>query len=135
MESRSVQGSESALLAGLSVLIVEDDYYVANDCAEILRANGARVIGPVPDMARGRALATEEQPDCVLLDVNLKGSMAFDLAVELMDRGVPTIFTTGYDSSFIPANLRAAPCLQKPVETRDLVRTVRDEADARDAPR
>ncbi len=48
------------------------------------------------------ALAAESQPDCVLLDVDLKGHFVFELAEELIGRGVPSIFTTGYDASFLP---------------------------------
>src|SRR5262245_34301843 len=84
-------------LAGLRVLIVEDDYFVANECASLLREQGADVLGPVPDASRGREIIAEETPDCVLLDVNLKGDFAFELASELLDLHIPIIFTTGYD--------------------------------------
>lgn len=117
-------GSSSPGLAGLSILIVEDEYFVASDCAKVLREQGARVLGPVPDMVRARAALFGATADCVLLDVNLKGEMAFDLARELMAGGVAIVFTTSYDTSLLPASLRRAPCLQKPVEIRDLVQAV-----------
>jgi 3-oxoacyl-[acyl-carrier protein] reductase len=55
------------------VLVVEDDYFVAKEMAAVLREHGATVLGPVPDVRRGRALLSQEEPDCALLDVNLKG--------------------------------------------------------------
>lgn len=124
MESKDSQVSS---LTGLRILVVEDDYIVANECSALLRRNGAQVIGPVPDVARARATLFHERPDCILLDINLKGEMAFDLAREVMMRGVPLIFTTGYDRSVLPSSLRGRPLMQKPVETRELIHVVRRE--------
>ena len=76
-------------------------------------------------MQRAREVLASESPDVVLLDVNLKGEMVYELAEELRRHGVPLIFATGYDASFLPANLRGAPCLQKPIETHELVRAVK----------
>ena len=118
-------------LAGLSVLVVEDEYFVASDSARALRDHGARILGPVPDTQRARELLAGESPDVVLLDVNLKGEMVYELAEELRQHGVPMIFATGYDASFLPATLRGEPCLQKPFETHELVRAVKVHA-ARD---
>jgi DNA-binding response OmpR family regulator len=118
----------TADLAGISVLVVEDDYFVAKEVAAILREHGANVLGPVPDIARSRVLLSSATPDCAVLDINLKSQFVFALAEELKERGVPPIFATGYDSSFLPDSLRQAPCLQKPVDPRELVRLVRDGA-------
>jgi len=120
---------ESASLAGTRILVVEDDYFVANEIASVLRDHGAQVLGPVPDAARSRELSADSLPQCVLLDINLKGKLAFELAEEFIGRGVPAIFTTGYDASFLPPSLRGVTCLQKPIETHDLIRAVRDAVD------
>jgi two-component SAPR family response regulator len=121
-------------LAGISVLVVEDDYFVAKEVASILREHGANVLGPVPDIGRGRALLSASTPDCAVLDVNLKSQFVFELAEDLRQRGVPPIFATGYDSSFLPPSLRDFPILQKPVDANALVRVVRDEVTARRPP-
>ena len=118
-------------LAGLNLLVVDDDYFVANDCATILRRRGARVTGPVQDMARARASLFGEVTDCVLLDINLKGEMAFSLAEELDAKGIPLVFTTGYDPSILPASLRKHRCLLKPLDTRELVSAIRQETERR----
>ena len=123
--------SSTENLAGMTVLVVEDDYFVASECVDLLREQGARVVGPVPDMGRARAMLAESRVDCVLLDINLKGEMVFQLARELASQGVPMVFTTGYDSSILPQDLRDRPCLQKPVDGRELVKLVRRQAEAR----
>jgi len=122
----SADSGQSSLM-GLRILVVEDDYIVANECSSVLRRHGAQVLGPVPDVSRARAALATELPDCILLDINLKGEMVFDLARELVVRAIPIIFTTGYDSSILPPSLRSRPCLQKPIETRELVQAVRRE--------
>jgi DNA-binding response OmpR family regulator len=122
---------ERMSLKGLSVLVVEDDYLLAKEVASTLRECGAVVLGPVPDIARGRALLTESVPDCALLDINLKGHFVYELAEELIRLGVPPIFTTGYDSSFLPEPLTGRACLQKPLDMRNLVLRIREETSAR----
>jgi DNA-binding response OmpR family regulator len=112
-------------LSGYRVLVIEDDYLVAQDLASTLRERGALVLGPAPNAARARALAEQSELDCALLDVNLKGQFVFDLAYSLIDKGVHTIVTTGYDLSFLPADLRHVTCLQKPVDTETLVGAIR----------
>ena len=129
MELNKAASGHSGNLVGLCVLVVEDDYFVANESASVLRDHGARVLGPVPDMDRARGLLSEEKPDCVLLDVNLKGELVYPLAEDLLHRGIPAVFTTGYDASFLPPALRGMPCLQKPVEPRELIRVVKMLAD------
>ena len=125
---------ESGSLAGRSVLVIEDDYFVAKELTSILREHGATVLGPAPDIARGRALVSDCHPDCALLDVNLKGRFVYELAEELIGRGIPSIFTTGYDASFLPLSLRHAPCLQKPIDAHHLIEVIRSETTARAAP-
>jgi DNA-binding response OmpR family regulator len=122
---------EQMSLAGLSVLVVEDDYLLAKEVASILREHGAVVLGPVPDVARGRALLSESRQDCALLDINLKGQFVYELAEELIKLGVPPIFTTGYDSSFLPRQLIGRACLQKPIDMRNLVLSIRKETTPR----
>jgi CheY-like chemotaxis protein len=115
----SEQQSES-ILAGYRLLVVEDDYFVAQDLCAILRDHGATVLGPAPSVSSARSLVGALRPDCVLLDINLDGEHAFDLAKELQANGTQTVFTTGYDPSIVPPKLRGILCLQKPIDTNAL---------------
>ena len=40
-------------LAGLRVLVVEDDYFIADEICTTLRNGGAEVLGPSPDIEHG----------------------------------------------------------------------------------
>jgi DNA-binding LytR/AlgR family response regulator len=66
----------------------------------------------------------QQRPDCALLDINLNGNLAFELASEFQSQGIGTIFTTGYDAAFLPEAFRDAPCVQKPVNLQALVQLI-----------
>jgi DNA-binding response OmpR family regulator len=115
-------------LAGHLVLVVEDDYFIAEEMCGALRKRGASVIGPAPDIEQGRMLMMRQALDCAVLDVNLHGEHVFQLAGELRARGVPSIFATGYDASFLPLAFRDAIYLPKPIDLAALVRAVKQSS-------
>jgi DNA-binding response OmpR family regulator len=123
---RPLQADTASSLAGYRLLVVEDDYFVAQELCATLREYGATVLGPAPSVSSARSLASALRPDCVLLDINLDGELAFELARELEARGMRTVFTTGYDASFVPQHLRHTVCLQKPVDATALLRSIRE---------
>ena len=102
-------------LAGLTVLVLEDEYILADDARRVLVRAGAEVIGPF--VTAGEALeATEtDRPDCALLDLDLGGGADFEPARILQRRGVPLVFFSGYDVSVVPADLRRERFIEKPV--------------------
>jgi len=98
------------------ILVVEDEYLVAEDLAEDLRALGAEVVGPVPTIQKALdAVDSAERLDGAILDVNLRGNMIFPVADRLAARDVPFFFTTGYDAGIIPDRYAAVPRCEKPV--------------------
>ncbi|WP_294395022.1 response regulator [uncultured Sphingomonas sp.] len=98
------------------ILVVEDEYMLADELALELEDEGAMVLGPVPSVERALALLDGEAlPDGAILDVNLGGKPAFPLADLLIDRGVPMIFTTGYDPSVLPERFAHVPKCEKPI--------------------
>jgi two-component SAPR family response regulator len=118
---------EGAVLSGIGVLIVEDEYLIAQEVAEILRLQGATVLGPVAEAAGARKLLAEKRPDCALLDINLRGKLVFEFAAELQQLGIPIVLITGYDRSIIPVAFRHLPSLQKPVNSQTLITSIRKQ--------
>ena len=114
-------------LAGSRILIVEDEYYLADDARSLLSAAGAEVLGPVPTIAAASALIEAEPTiDCVLLDVNLRGEFAFDMADDLDRRAIPYVLVTGYDRSALPDRFTDKPTLRKPVAPNALLAAFRE---------
>lgn len=117
----------SERLAGCNILIVEDEYYLADDARTVLLDKGADVLGPVATVEDAkRRIDAEPTIDAVLLDINLRGELAFDVADALKRRGIPFLFVTGYDRAAIPDRFGDAPTLRKPIDPRDLVRLIGD---------
>ena len=119
---RTIQ--HNVALDGMRVLVVEDDYFIADEICNALRAHGAEVIGPSPDVEQGRRLSRTQPIDCAVLDINLQGDLAFSLASELRQRGTPAIFATGYDDSVLPEEFHGVVRLEKPVNLRALLQAV-----------
>ena len=114
-------------LEGLRILVVEDNFLVAEALSHLLRTNGGTVVGPAGRVDDGLALACREVLDGALLDVNLAGEHSFPIAYALRRRGVPFMFVTGYDnSSILPADLRSVRQLAKPIADRALVALVEE---------
>ncbi|WP_347302428.1 PAS domain S-box protein [Croceibacterium sp. TMG7-5b_MA50] len=112
-------------LTGRSVLVVEDDYYLAGDTAAALRSAGATVLGPCPSEDATFDLMDMETPTHAVLDLNLGGGGPnFAIAHALKARGIPFIFLTGYDQDAIPSDLIDVTRLQKPVTLRTIVESV-----------
>ena len=102
-------------LAGRRVLIVEDEYFIADDLAQVLTRFGAEIVGPVATRDGALSLlATAESVDLAVLDINLRSESVFPVADVLTERGVPFMFATGYDQASIPARHQHVPRWEKP---------------------
>src|SRR5919106_3323736 len=120
--SRLDNGTE---LAGLRILIVEDEFLLAMELETLLQQRGCMVLGPVASVGQALTMLDGEQPDIALLDVNLKGERATPVAAALHARGVPFILITGYSvPQLSEPELRDAPRIDKPVNCRLLKRAV-----------
>lgn len=124
-ESRGNSKPLDKPLHGLSILVVEDDYFLAEDARHALESAGARVLGPCGTLDDAQELIGSSQLDCALLDINLGHGPDFTAAKTLLDRGVPVIFVTGYDCEVIPAELAHVDCLQKPTSPHKIVQAAR----------
>ena len=104
---------------GRRVLVVEDEYMLAEDLREELERQGALVMGPVASVADAlELLRSGPAPDMAILDINLGGEMAYPVADALRARDIPFIFATGYNAGAIPKAYSDVPRAEKPVEVR-----------------
>lgn len=105
-------------------MVIEDDYYLADEATSALAQAGAQVLGPYADAADAVTRADRHKPDCALVDVNLGRGPNFAPARALLARKVPVVFVTGYSAEVIPEDLAHVPCLQKPTDGRKIVAAV-----------
>ena len=102
------------------ILIVEDEALIAMLLEEMIEDLGHDVVGPARNIETGLKLASEERLDCAILDMNLgNGTSSKTIARELKLRGIPFLFSTGYDSGDA-REFDEAPRLNKPFGPVDL---------------
>jgi CheY-like chemotaxis protein len=101
-------------LEGRSVLVVEDEFLLAEELCRLVEALGGRVVGPAASAEAALRLLDGGQPDLALLDVNLGGQRVYPVAEALRSEEVPFAFTTGYDRVMIDPRFRDQPHLEKP---------------------
>jgi DNA-binding LytR/AlgR family response regulator len=111
-------------LTGQTVLVLEDDFYLAEDASGALRGAGAEVIGPCPSTAAAIKAIQARSPTAAIVDINLGTGPSFEMARVLRKAGTPFVFLTGYDQAVIPAEFEDVARLQKPVQLRHVVRAV-----------
>jgi CheY-like chemotaxis protein len=115
-------------LSGVRILIVEDEPLVAMLVADLLRDDGADVLGPAETIDVALTLladgAVEGVPHVAVLDMNLGGDPCDPIAEALVTRGIPFVLATGYGPEAVPERFAAAPVVSKPFETEELVRVL-----------
>ena len=98
--------------AGCKILIVEDDFLQGADLAQMLKDEGATVIGPAVDLASAFE-ALNAQPQLAVLDLRLGQELSLPIADELSRRGVPFIFSAALPEQ-IPFCYGDVPVCEKP---------------------
>lgn len=112
-------------LEGLRVLVVEDDWILADDMARLLSREGAAVVGPVGSVeAAARLAADDDGLHAAVLDVKLSDGDIYDLARRLDARGVRLLFVSGWDPETAPADLHHCVRLEKPAAPAQLLRSL-----------
>lgn len=105
----------TSAMSAKRILVVEDSVMVVMLIESVLTELGWTVVGPASRVKEALELVETESFDGVLLDLNLNGEMTWDIAAILQDKGVPFIFSTGYDgSSFLPDRFAHQQVLNKP---------------------
>lgn len=108
-----------------SVLLVEDEFILAEYMAGILSDSGYHVVGPFLRLKLARKAAELEPLDAAVLDINLAGELVYPVADALADRGIPYAFVTAYDNAAMaPERHRTVRTLYKPCDPDLLGRLV-----------
>lgn len=116
--------SDKPDLTGCRVLLVEDEYFIADDLCRALEGCGASVVGPVPSLDKALPLAEAESLTCAVLDIDLRGESGLGVAAALRRRDVPFVYSTGYNDAMVPEALKGAAHLEKPFRAEELLHAV-----------
>lgn len=104
-------------IAGLRLLLVEDEYAFAFCLSDMLEDLGVQVIGPVSSIDDALDLVDRApEIDAALLDVDLGGELSFPVADRLRAWNVPFAFASGHEPDLMPARFRDVPLFRKPLD-------------------
>jgi CheY-like chemotaxis protein len=87
---------------------------------DMLADLGCESIFAAGTVAQALALIDTWVFDAAILDMNLTGEKSFAVADALAIRGVPFIFSTGYDGHDMRDGYRDRPLLKKPFRVEEL---------------
>lgn len=109
---------EAAPLRGRRILVVEDDYLLAQALSDFLEEVEVNVIGPVGSVDEALAMVENAAGglDGAILDVNLHGSKSYPVADALAARSIPFLFATGYSRNALDERYRDHPRCEKPFD-------------------
>ena len=108
-------------LSGARVLLVEDEYYIADDLRRILESVGAEIVGPLSTIDKAHQALNDASFDCAVIDLNLHGESAIPIAERLSDAGKSFAIATGYGSGSIPDRFKDVPRIEKPFNAATLL--------------
>lgn len=111
-------------LAGIRVLVAEDEPLLLMLLSEMLADLGCLVTGSATQLAQAMRVATVDNVDVAILDVNLGGMDVGPLIDVLQTRAVPVVLATGYDAREIAKRFPRPGLLPKPYTLESLRRAL-----------
>lgn len=108
------------------ILIVEDEYLIAQDIKISLAKCGYKDTEIVASGEEAVKFAYEQKPDIILMDILLYGKVdGFEAAKQINNKlNIPVIYITAYgDEKTLDKIKRSTPfeCIQKPFDTNKLI--------------
>ncbi len=118
------------LLAGLTCLVLEDEFLIALDLQDILESAGAGAVACHADADEAlRVLREGARFDLAVLDVHLGGATrtSYSVAAALTVQRTPFVFLTGMRrDATIAAEYPQVPILEKPYQHAHVLEAVRN---------
>jgi DNA-binding response OmpR family regulator len=109
------------VLAGMRILVVEDEMLIALLIQQMLQELCCEVIGPVSSVEEAVGAVRAQPIDGALLDMSLNGKSSSPAAHDLIDHAVPFLLITGYDASDRDSPVfQTASRIGKPFEIEEL---------------
>jgi DNA-binding response OmpR family regulator len=108
----------------MRILIVEDNFLLANRLVEALTQDGHEILGVAASADKAIQLLASCECDAAVVDSNLGGSCSEPVGKALLRRGIPFVVVSGYSRDHLLRSLRGAPFLPKPIDQSALLALV-----------
>ncbi|MGV2186584.1 response regulator [Rhizobium rhizogenes] len=86
----------SQMFSGKRLLIVEDEYFLAEETRQTMRELGAVLVDPDARIENALELIEDEKVDAVILDIHLDSEVAFPVMTTLDARRLPYVFAINH---------------------------------------
>lgn len=120
MDNDLVPARPGTLAAISTLLVVEDDAFIAMDVEGLLTESGYNVLGPFASVTDTLDLLKVHLPDAALLDVRLIDGSAEPIAMALCNASVPFAVMSAAEGKQLGDVLASAPQLAKPFSSDEL---------------
>lgn len=120
---------EKQPLQGCRVLVVEDEYFIADDVRDWLKKAGASVVGPLSNASGAVESLRAGGIDVAVIDISLRPGPDFELAELLTQLQVPFLFAIGYGETAIVPVYANIPRIEKSFNEGQLLSAVCKLAD------
>ncbi|MEL6221561.1 MAG: response regulator [Cyanobacteria bacterium J06627_8] len=112
------------------ILIAEDERIIAWNIQEVLQVTGHQVVSSVSTAEEAIAIASQQHPDLILMDIRLSGKLdGIAAAQEIYDSyGIPSIYLTAHaDDYIVERAMETAPFgyVLKPFKRNDLLLAIK----------
>ncbi|MEM1195598.1 MAG: response regulator [Pseudomonadota bacterium] len=111
-------------LADLDILVVEDEFLIAQTISSSMEAAGARNVEFAESLAQAHVVLSEKWFDVAVLDIRLIDGESWDLASALAARGVSVVIYSGHIRAELEKKVPSAVFLPKPATPNQLVDAV-----------
>jgi CheY-like chemotaxis protein len=124
-EAERIASNGDGGIAGLNVLIAEDDVLTAAGLVAAFEDMGVCIVGPASTVRDALELVEQaEHLDGAVIDVELRGGTAYPIAAALVKRGTPFVFATGDGQTAIPASFSNIVACEKPTSPEQIARAL-----------
>ena len=106
------------------VLIVEGEYFLADDLKKALQSEGAEIIGPISELPEAIIQVDQDGLDAAVIDINLHDQAAYPVADKLTEQSIPFVFATGYSQHILPDRFWEVKRFEKPYDVSAIAKHV-----------
>jgi CheY-like chemotaxis protein len=110
---------DDKLLFGKTVLLIEDETFIAMMLEDLLKDLGCKSITVAVTVEAAMDLIAQTKFDVATLDVNLDGTRSLAVAKALRARDIPFAFATGNEEHGFGKQFQDSPVLKKPFNFED----------------
>lgn len=112
----------------MKILIVEDEFLIAEDLRLVLEDLGHIVTGTAATVPAAYEAALSTEADLAIVDTRLFGETSETVVKTCHDRGLPVVISSGHARPSLPAFADGLPLLAKPFGRADIEAVLKEAA-------